>query len=228
MAYDFLGLVNDVNEKMNEVPLTSANFANAGGFYKDVKNSVNWALDKISKEPFNWPFQNTVVNLVLTPDQIRYDYPVDAKSVDYSTFRILGSDTLNTHTRPLWQKDYEDFLQTSGDMEARPERYHSVPTVVFRTKGLQFGVVPPPDKAYTLTYEYTKLLPRLELWDDVPNLPERFRYVVYEGALQKAFDFRGDLEAASLQAQLFKEAISSMRAVYVNRFEYVRSSQRIL
>jgi len=33
MAYDFLGLVNQVNRRLNEVELTSANFGTASGFY---------------------------------------------------------------------------------------------------------------------------------------------------------------------------------------------------
>jgi hypothetical protein len=32
MAYEFLGLVNDINRRLNEVELTSANFATAAGF----------------------------------------------------------------------------------------------------------------------------------------------------------------------------------------------------
>ena len=31
MAYDFLGLVNDVNRRLNEVSLTSSNFDTATG-----------------------------------------------------------------------------------------------------------------------------------------------------------------------------------------------------
>ena len=38
MAYDFLGLVNDVNKRLNEVELTSSNFGNAVGFYSAAKD----------------------------------------------------------------------------------------------------------------------------------------------------------------------------------------------
>lgn len=33
MAYDFIGLVNDVNRRLNEVELTTSNFATAQGYY---------------------------------------------------------------------------------------------------------------------------------------------------------------------------------------------------
>ena len=41
MAYDFLGLVNDVNRCLNEVALTTANFASTTGYYSFVKESIN-------------------------------------------------------------------------------------------------------------------------------------------------------------------------------------------
>ena len=31
MAYDYIGLVNDINKRLNEVELTSSNFATATG-----------------------------------------------------------------------------------------------------------------------------------------------------------------------------------------------------
>jgi hypothetical protein len=37
MAYDYLGLVNDVNRRLNEVELTSSNFATATGEYSMIK-----------------------------------------------------------------------------------------------------------------------------------------------------------------------------------------------
>ena len=41
MAYNFLGLVNEVNRRLNEVELTSSNFATAIGYYNTAKDAVN-------------------------------------------------------------------------------------------------------------------------------------------------------------------------------------------
>ena len=38
MAYNYIGLVNDINRRLNEVELSSTNFANAVGEYSMVKN----------------------------------------------------------------------------------------------------------------------------------------------------------------------------------------------
>ena len=37
MAYNFLGLVNEVNRRLNEVELTTSNFAAATGYYSTAK-----------------------------------------------------------------------------------------------------------------------------------------------------------------------------------------------
>jgi hypothetical protein len=63
------------------------------------------------------------------------------------------------------------------------------------------------------------------LWDAVPTIPEEFRDVIYEGSLYHAYMFRGDIEAAALSDRNFKDLIKEMRKVYINRTEYVRSSQ---
>ena len=49
MAYDYLGLVNDVNRRLNEVELTSSNFDSAIGEYAMVKDAIlHWChLKKI-------------------------------------------------------------------------------------------------------------------------------------------------------------------------------------
>ena len=48
MAYDFLGLTNDVNRRLNEVELTSSNFSSSTGAYGVGKVKVHYyGNDKI-------------------------------------------------------------------------------------------------------------------------------------------------------------------------------------
>ena len=44
MAYEYLSLVNDVNRRLNEVELSSSNFATAAGFYSSAKDAVKAAI----------------------------------------------------------------------------------------------------------------------------------------------------------------------------------------
>mgnify|MGYP003441489607 CR=1 FL=1 len=222
--YNFLGLVNDINKKLNEVKLTSTNFDDALGFYDDAKNAVNNAIRTINLAEYNWPHNHVTKSLVLTPDVVRYDYELDAKTVSFSTFRIRGSEAYNNRTTSLWPLDYEQYLSDYSAMEYQPERYHSIPTMVFRTPSLQFGVLPPPDKTYTLDYEYYVLPIDLENHDDVPTIPENCRYVIFNGAMVEAYLFRGDIEASQLAQEKFEQGIKDMRKMYINRHEYTRST----
>ena len=45
MAYDYLGLTNEVIARMNEVPLTSSNFTAARGFQIQCQNAVNDSIN---------------------------------------------------------------------------------------------------------------------------------------------------------------------------------------
>lgn len=224
MAYDFLGLVNEVNDKFNEVNLTSANFASSVGYYADVKKAVNQALHRINFDEFEWPFNWVKSTTTLVVDQLEYDYPANAKTLALDTFRIKGDTTLNVETRKLKVLDYEEFLERFADAEFNPSDHSGIPEYVCRTRSLKFGLYPVPDKAYELVYEYYELPTDLTNWDDVPSVPEPFRHVIYEGALYHAYMFRGGTEEASVSNALFESLVDNMRKIYINRTEYVRSS----
>lgn len=224
MEYHFLGLVNDVNKRVNEVPLTSANFEAATGYASDVKGYVNAALNRINREEFEWPFNHVTYTQPLIEDQSKYPYQSDAKSVAYDTFRVKRNDLLNIRTRPLKTLDYEEYLHKFPDYEFSPTDTHGSPAYVVRNRDLSFTIVPPPDKTYDLVYEYYKFPLGLEGWDDVPTVPEQFRWIILEGAMYHAYMFRGGIEEASVSNQLFLAGIKDMRKIFINRFEYVRST----
>ena len=71
MAYDFLGLVNDINHRLNEVALTSTNFAAATGYYSIAKDAVNSAVRHINQEEFEWPWNNLKYELILATDSMK-------------------------------------------------------------------------------------------------------------------------------------------------------------
>ena len=58
MAYDFIGLVNDVCGRLNEVKLTTTNFATTTGYYTFVKEAVNSAIRHIQQEEFEWTWNH--------------------------------------------------------------------------------------------------------------------------------------------------------------------------
>ena len=56
MATTYLDITNEVLRELNEVPLTAANFTNATGIQKFVKDSINKAIFDIANEEPQLPF----------------------------------------------------------------------------------------------------------------------------------------------------------------------------
>ena len=223
MAYDYLGLVNDVNRRLNEVELTSANFAGATGYYSFAKDSVNQAIRHIQQEEFEWPWNHVEETEVLTAGVARYSIPYDCKTINMNTFRIKRSSTLSVETFKLKVLSYEEYLDKYADSEYNSS--NTVPTHVVRTPSRELIFYPKPDKAYEVVYEYYRNSYDLELHDDVPSLPEQYRYVIIDGAMYNVYQFRGDMQAAQLAFDKFEQGIKQLRSLHINRTEYLRDTR---
>jgi len=227
MAYDFLGLVNDVNRLVNEVELDSSNFASANGFYSTAKLAVNSAIRQINFMQFEWPFNHVEQEETLIAGETRYSFPNDIKTPDMDTFRIKKSDVLGNHTSRLSILSYEDYLDKYIDQEYDDLTSGTgLPRYVFRTPDNGYGFAPKPDKNYELVYEYFRLPVDLVNPTDIPTIPENFRSIIVDGAMVYAYLFRGNTQDAALMDQSFKAGIRDMRTIYINRYEYVRSTMR--
>lgn len=225
MAYNFLGLVNDVNRRLNEVELTSANFANALGYYSTVKDAVNAAIREINQTEFEWPFNHETQEETLDVGTVRYFLPYDAKTVDMDSFRIKRNGTFNNKTQRLRIISYEEYIDKYVDAEYTTDgSLNTLPVYVFRTPSLEYGVYPPPNNEYEVVYEYYRLPVDLINATDTPSIPEQFRYVIVHGALIHAYTFRGENDAAGIAKQQFDDGLKNMRSLYINRYDYVRSS----
>jgi hypothetical protein len=228
MPYNYLGLVNGVLARVNEVPLTTVNFTSAAGFYADVKQAINLAIADINTIDFTWPFNHAIGTQTLTVGQVRYSLPITAKVVGWETFRLRGSDSFQVTTTKLVPIDYEEYMDKFSDMEYRPTKHLGIPSNVFRARNsLEFGVIAPPNKDYTLDYEYYNLPLALTDPEQVPIIPQIFEHVIHSGAMAYAYMFRGDVELSTSTFQLFRDQIKNMRIIYINRTEYVRGTERI-
>lgn len=225
MAYNYLGLVNEVNRRLNEVELTSSNFATSSGFYNTAKDAVNASLRHINHEEHNWPWNHILEEEVLTAGITRYDYPTDAKIVDMNSFRIKKDTTLNVSTTKLKSMDYQEYLDNYVDYEYNSgSDMQTLPRHVVRAPSQEFILVPTPDKAYELVYEYYRNPVSLELYDDVPNVPLEFKHIIVDGAMFYAYQFRADTQASQIAQGKFETGIKYMRSLYINRYDYVRST----
>ena len=74
MAYNFIGLTNDVNNRLNEVQLTSSNFATVTGYFAFAKDAVNSAIRHIQQEEYEWPWNHVEASEILSVGVSRYSY----------------------------------------------------------------------------------------------------------------------------------------------------------
>tara|TARA_B110000908_G_scaffold160450_1_gene203683 strand:+ start:355 stop:1080 length:726 start_codon:yes stop_codon:yes gene_type:complete len=227
MAYNYLNLVNDLSRRVNETELASGDFPTATGYYNTAKDAINSSIRLLNQEAFQWPFNYVEQEDILTAGDLRYDYPSNAKTLDFNTFRIKRNSTLGNETVLLKKMDYEEYLSKFIDDEYNTSDtgIRSLPRFIVRAPGNQFIVYPSPDQAYELIYEYYALPVDLILFSDVPDVPEAYRHILVDGAMYYVQIFRNDNESANMSLNKFKEGLSNMRSIYLNRYEYVRDTR---
>lgn len=226
MAYNYLGLVNDINRRLNEVELTESNFAATTGFYSFAKDAVNASIRHINQEEFEWPFNHVEAEEQLSVGTVRYSLPYDCKTVNMNTFRIKRNADLNVETIKLKVLNYEEYLDKYADSEYNSNTdTFTIPRFVVRTPSNELIVYPAPDKEYELVYEYYILGFDLESPTDVPYIPEQYKYVITDGAMYYVYFFRSDLQAAQLALDKFIKGIKQLRSLNINRTEYIRDTR---
>ena len=223
MAYNFLGLVNAVNRRLNEVELTSSNFTSAIGFYSQAKDAVNAAIRYLNQSEYFWAFNHATKEQTLTANTSRYAFPTDAKVINFNSFRIKENTTLGNATTRITEIAYEDYLDKHVEQEYSSTVGQGVPTRVAQAPDLEFVMTPEPDKAYELVYEYYTFPSDLSAATDAPTIPERFKHVIVDGAMHYGYLFRGNTQDAMVMKEKFDEGIKHMRSQLINRTPYVRS-----
>ena len=223
MAYDFLGLTNEVLARMNEVVLTATNFTAARGYQIQCQNAVNDAINYINQREFGWPFSHSTQTETLVASQTRYTVPTGTQHVDYETFRISKDNTLGVDATTLRVLDYKEYVDKYIGQETS-SGVGGVPNFVFRTPDNNYGLYPYPDKAFTLKYEFYSRPTALAAATDVPTVPEQFRQVIADGATAYAYQYRGEAQQYGINFTRFEEGIKHMQSILLNRTDYVRST----
>jgi hypothetical protein len=142
-----------------------------------------------------------------------------------NSFRIKRNSTLNVATTKLQSMTYQEYLDKYSDYEYNSDTgIRGKPRYVARTPSQEFIIFPTPDKAYELIYEYYRNPVELDLYDDVPTVPQEFKHVITDGAMYYAYQFRGDNQSAQLSQQKFEQGIKYMRSLHINTYDYVRST----
>ena len=95
---------------MNEVELTSTNFASPRGVQTQCQNAVNEAIRYINQREFSYPFNHATNSSTLTPGVAKYTVPTSTKYIDYNTARIKKDEDLSSAGNSLTKLNYNEYI----------------------------------------------------------------------------------------------------------------------
>ena len=96
---NYLQLTNAVLAELNEVKLTSSNFASgAVGIQQTTKDVVNKSLRDVYSSEMEWPWLHSDATQVTYAGQKEYTLPTDYRSVDYDSFYLVPSELVTNST----------------------------------------------------------------------------------------------------------------------------------
>ena len=226
MATTFITLVNDALRRLNEVELTSTDFATATGFRALVKDAVNASLQEISQKEFEFPFNHTTGTLTLVAGTSQYTLATDLKVADWDSFRINYDSSNNYSARVLKLLNYDSYNRRYFERDSEADTGdRDQPIYVYRTLDTKAGFTPIPDAAYSVSYDYFAYATDLSASTDTMTVPDAFKHVVLDGALYHCFIFRDNSQQAGIAKAKFDEGIERMRTLLINRFVDVRDTR---
>lgn len=214
----FLTLTNLALGRINEVLLTSATFSSAYGPQLNMQNAINAAIFDISRRYQQWPFnygQQTFNTIASTTSAIENEYAPAAgvTIIKWDTFGIQRNDaavppivatTLTSIDYNLWATRIRPLdlqLSTGG---------FSQPRYVIKGDDSNIIMSPPPDTIYTIYYDAWSDPTALALYTDVCVIPDKYNYVIVDGAMFYGYDFRSDQAAQDRAKAKFDSGVQEM------------------
>ena len=219
MSTTYITLVNDLLRRMNEVTLDTSGdgFATVKNVQAIAKDAINNAIREILQDGHQFPFLKTTKSQTLTAGTGTYDFPADMASVDWSTFylNILASESNIPRALPVipleqYIKSYRAIEEQGGTSN------RNSPSIIYQTAEEKFGVTPIPDAAYIVDYVYYKFPDDLSGSSDPMIIPDRFKYIVIDGAMVYMMRFRSNEQSAQVHQQKFEEGIKVMRRLLLD------------
>ena len=242
MATTYLDLTNEVLRELNEVPLTAANFSNATGIQKFVKDTVNKSIFDIANQEPQLPFFSAGVSGSTDPfygnvtvasvaGQRWYTLKADSSSIttDYAsidwddfyvtTINVSGetapyvSKGLKFLTLDDWKRYYRD---SENEDDANSQNYGEPKFVIKSPDNRKFGLSPIPDKVYNIHF-YAFVRPTaLSAYDDTMVLPEQYSNIVTARMRYYVWQFKESPQQASFALDDYKKGLKYMKSNLMN------------
>ena len=226
MATTYITLVNDLLRRLNEVTLTTSGegFSTAKNVQAIAKDAINNSIREILQDGHQFPFLKTTTTQTLTAGTGTYDLPTDMASVDWDTFYLQALSSAGNTARSLPTIPFEEYVRVYKAIEENSGTgARSSPDLVYQTSEEKFGVTPLPDAAYVIEYLYYKFPADLSAFDDEMIIPDRFKYIIIDGAMVYMMRFRSNEQSAQIHQAKFQEGIKAMRRLLLDDPLFVRS-----
>jgi len=242
MATTYLELTNEALRELNEIPLTSANFAGAVGLQQFVKDSINKSIFDIANEEPQLPFFSAGVSgstdpfygnvTVATVAGQRWytlkagssDITTDYASIDWDDF-LITTVNVSGETSPFvskglkyitldeWTRYYRDQENLDdADTQARGE-----PVRVYRSPdNRKFGLSPIPDKVYNVHFYAYEKPTALSAHGDTIAFPDQYSNVITARTRYYVWQFKDSPQQAAFALEDFKKGMKNMKKNLLN------------
>ena len=242
MATTYLDITNEVLRELNEIPLTSANFASAIGLQQFVKDAVNKSIFDIANQEPQLPFFSAGLSGATDPfygnvtvetsagtrwyllkadsSNIANDYgSVDWDDFYITTINVSGesapyvSKGLKFLSLADWKRYYRD-AENADDADT--QAYGEPKYVIKSPDSRKFGLSPIPDKAYNVHfYAFTKPT-KLSAHDDTIVFPEQYSNVITSRVRYYVWQFKESPQQAAFALDDYKKALKYMKSNLIN------------
>ena len=228
MAVTFVQLVNELLRRLNDTVLsTDGNgFEGVRGVQALAKDAINNSIRELIQHNHEWPFSRTKETDTLVVGTGVYSFATDTSIVDWDSFYLnkFTSGTREVSANKLNVITYTDYLRVYRDTEEDGTSTRSNPSVIYQTHDESYGVTPIPDQTYSIDYLYYSSPDDLSAFDSTTIVPDKFRYVIVDGAMMYMMRFRGNDGSAQIHEAKFKKGMYDMRRLLGDEKRYITST----
>ena len=242
MATTYLDLTNEALRELNELPLTSANFTNAIGIQKFVKDSINKSIFDIANEEPQLPFFASNVSgstdpfygnvTVATTAGTRWytlksgssNITTDYASVDWDDF-YLTTINVDGETAPFVSRglkfltlaDWKRYYRDSENADDADSQNYGEPRFVIKSPdNRKLGLSPIPDKVYNIHfYAFVKPTALVDHGDTIV-LPEQYSNVITARVRYYIWQFKESPQQAAFALDDYKKGMKHMKSNLMN------------
>lgn len=231
----YLNIVNEILDELNEVRLTAANFSEAKNIQRFVKDAVNRAYLDIHDLEYKWPWTtfsspqdnqlgNTYIETeagtrwyLLKSDAI--DVDSDYGHIDWENF-VLTEEGVSGKSAPyevnnlchLSVEDWRNRYAVTEERDKNDSSSYEKPRRVLRSPdGRRFGLSPIPDEIYRIYFTAYNQITILSDYDDEIVMPSQYLPVLTSRIRYYAWQFKQEPNQAVLAKQDFDRGLKQMR-----------------